>query len=61
MSLSSYEREQAILDSMVPELEADGFRVVIHPGRDSLPEFLQGYQPDMVAYKANKNLYHSAF
>jgi len=41
---------------MVPELEADGFRVVIHPKQDTLPTFLQGYQPDMVAYKDNKNL-----
>ncbi len=48
--------EQAVLDTMVPDLEADGFRVVIHPKRDTLPAFLQGYQPDMVAYKDNKNL-----
>lgn len=56
MSLSGYELERAVLDTMVPELEADGFRVVIHPKRDTLPTFLQGYQPDMVAYKDNKNL-----
>lgn len=56
MSLSGYELERAVLETMVPELEADGFRVVIHPKRDTLPTFLQGYQPDMVAYKETKNL-----
>jgi hypothetical protein len=56
MSLSGYDLERAVLDTMVPELEADGFRVVIHPKQDTLPTFLQGYQPDMVAYKDNKNL-----
>jgi hypothetical protein len=56
MSLSGYELEQAILDTMVPDLEADGFRVVIHPGQEILPRFLQGYRPDMVAYKGNRNL-----
>lgn len=54
--LSGYELERAVLDTMVPELEADGFRVVIHPRRDTLPTFLQGYQPDMVAYKDDKKL-----
>lgn len=56
MSLSGYELERAVLDTMVPELEADGFRVVIHPKQDTLPTFLQEYRPDMVAYKDNKNL-----
>jgi len=56
MSLSGFELERAVLDTMVPELEADGFLVVIHPQQDTLPKFLQGYQPDMVAYKDNRNL-----
>jgi hypothetical protein len=56
MSLSGYELERAVLDTMVPELVAEGYRVVIHPKRDMLPTFLRGYQPDMVAYKDNKNL-----
>jgi hypothetical protein len=56
MSSTGFDLERAVLDIMVPQLEADGFRVVIHPKRDSLPEFLQEFQPDMVAYKTNKNL-----
>jgi hypothetical protein len=56
MSLSGYEFERAVLDTVVPELEADGFRVVIHPKQDTLPTFLHGYQPDMVAYKDDKKL-----
>jgi len=58
MSISQFdsELERSVLDSMVPRLEADGYRVVIHPKRDTLPTFLQEYQPDMVAYKDKKNL-----
>jgi hypothetical protein len=56
ISLSGYPFERAVLNTLLPELEADGFRVVIHPKPETLPTFLQGYQPDMVAYKANKNL-----
>ena len=55
-SLSGYELERLILDSMVPELIAEGFRVVIHPKRRNLPTFFQGYEPDIVALKDNKNL-----
>lgn len=56
MSLSGYELERAVLDIMVPKLEADGYRVVVHPARDILPEFLQRYQPDIVAYKNDTKL-----
>jgi hypothetical protein len=56
VSQSNYDFERSVLDTMMPELEADGFRVVIHPKQDTLPLFLQGYQPDMVAYKDTKNL-----
>ncbi len=55
-SLSGYEFERTILDAMVPELEADGFRVFIHPMKDVLPTFFQGYQPDLVAFGRDKNL-----
>jgi len=48
--------ERTVLDTMVPQLEAEGYRVVIHPRRDTLPTFLAGYQPDMVAYKDTKKL-----
>ena len=48
--------ERTVLDTMVPQLEAEGYRVVIHPRRDTLPTFLAGYQPDMVAYKDNMKL-----
>jgi len=56
MSLPDYELKQSVLDAMVPELASDGFRCVIHPKRDTLPTFLQEYQPDMVAYRRDKNL-----
>jgi hypothetical protein len=55
-SQSGYEFERVVLETMAPVLEADGFRVVIHPQQATLPTFLQGYQPDMVAYKEHKNL-----
>ncbi len=56
MSPSGYELERVVLDTMVPGLEADGFRVVVHPRRDTLPTFLQELQPDTVAYKDTRNL-----
>jgi len=56
VALSDFERERAVLETMVPELEADGFRVVIRPPQETLPLFLRGFQPDMVAYKENKNV-----
>lgn len=56
ISLSGYELERVILDTMVPELEANGYRVVVQPPRHTLPTFLQGYRPDMVAYKGTRNL-----
>jgi hypothetical protein len=55
-TVSGYYLEPAVLDAMVPTLEADGFLVIIHPRQDVLPTFMQGYRPDMVAYKENKNL-----
>lgn len=56
MALSGYDLERAVLDTIVPDLEANGFHVVIHPKRDTLPPFLQGFQPDLVAYKGSKNI-----
>jgi hypothetical protein len=58
MSMSSpdYELKRLVLDAMVPELASNGFRCVIHPKQDTLPAFLQDFQPDMVAYRRDKNL-----
>ncbi len=56
MSSPGFNVEQSIMDTIVPELEADGYRVVMHPLKESLPAFLSGIQPDMVAYKGDQKL-----
>ena len=49
-------QEAAVLESIVPELEAEGFEVITHPTRRRLPPFLQSYSPDAIARREDKNL-----
>lgn len=49
-------QQVAVLESIVPELEADGFEVITQPARHRLPSFLQSYLPDAIALRADKNL-----
>jgi uncharacterized protein YutE (UPF0331/DUF86 family) len=48
--------EVAVLQQLVPELEADGYDVYLEPNRPLLPPFLAGYAPDAIALRADKNL-----
>lgn len=49
-------QEAAVLESIVPELEAEGFEVITRPTRRRLPPFLQSYSPDAIARREDKNL-----
>ena len=49
-------QEAAVLENIVPELEAEGFEVITHPTRRRLPPFLQSYSPDAIARREDKNL-----
>jgi REase_AHJR-like len=48
--------EQAVLDALTPDLEAQGFQVFVHPQRSILPPFMQTFQPDAIAVKADKKI-----
>jgi uncharacterized protein YutE (UPF0331/DUF86 family) len=48
--------EEIVIHSLIPQLEADGFEVFVHPTRIMLPPFLQKFHPDAVAFKGDKKV-----
>lgn len=48
--------EAAVLDQLIPSLQAEGYQVFVHPRRELLPAFLEGFQPDAIALGDKKNL-----
>lgn len=54
--MTSLEREAEILDKVRQSLIAEGYEVVVEPNSLLLPTFLQGFRPDALAYRADKNL-----
>ncbi len=50
------ELERVVLESVIPQLEADGYRVIVQPQAKILPEFMRGYRPDAVALRADKKI-----
>ncbi len=52
----SNQTEAEVLRQLLPELEAQGYEVYLHPDRRLLPSFLEGYIPDAVALRTGKNL-----
>jgi uncharacterized protein YutE (UPF0331/DUF86 family) len=54
--MNSEAREIAVLESIVPQLEAEGFEVVMNPSRHHLPAFMQSYPPDAIALREDGNL-----
>jgi uncharacterized protein YutE (UPF0331/DUF86 family) len=48
--------ELDVLQDLVPELEADGFDVYIHPNKPLIPGFLGDFRPDALAIRADKSL-----
>jgi hypothetical protein len=45
-----------VLQRLVPQLQEEGYVVFIEPTRQLLPEFMEGYTPDAVALRDDKNL-----
>ena len=45
-----------VLDRLVPELEADGYEVYLHPSKPLIPGFLGDFRPDAIALRHDKNL-----
>jgi uncharacterized protein YutE (UPF0331/DUF86 family) len=54
--MSPETQEAAVLENIVPQLEAEGFEVVMHPSRLRLPPFMQSYSPDAIALREDRNL-----
>lgn len=54
MSLET--QEAAVLDSIVPQLEAEGFEVFAHPSAHIVPPFMRGYSPDAIALRKDRKL-----
>lgn len=50
------ETELEVLESILPELEADGYEVYIRPNRPLVPKFLETFQPDAIAKRSDSNL-----
>jgi uncharacterized protein YutE (UPF0331/DUF86 family) len=54
--MNSDPREAAVLENIAPQLEAEGFEVIMRPTRYRLPPFMQSYSPDAIALREDKNL-----
>lgn len=45
-----------VLQRLVPDLEAEGYEVYVHPNKPLIPKFLGSFSPDAVALRPGKNL-----
>jgi hypothetical protein len=54
--MSPEAQEAAVLENIVPQLEAEGFEVIMRPSRHRLPPFMQSYSPDAIALRKDGNL-----
>jgi hypothetical protein len=48
--------ESAVLENVLPELEADGFEVYARPAGHLLPSFMRTYVPDAIALREGRKL-----
>src|SRR4051812_28875676 len=53
MNDTGQQTEREVLSRIRPRYEAEGYRFVVQPGDDQLPEFLRGVQPDALAIKGD--------
>ena len=56
MTKTAGRRERAVLQAVIPRLEAEGFEVFLHPTGRLLPPFMAGYQPDAIALKPGRQI-----
>lgn len=45
-----------VLEQLLPQLQAEGYTVYLEPSRQLLPAFMEGYTPDAIALRGDKNL-----
>jgi len=48
--------EAMLLESVLPDLEAEGFEVFAHPSPPILPAFMRDHSPDAIALRSDKKL-----
>ena len=48
--------EAAVIETVLPTLEAEGFEVFVQPSRTMLPAFLKAYRPDAIALKGDRKI-----
>lgn len=46
----------AVFQAILPQLEAEGYDVIVHPSRTMLPPFLAEHQPDAIAFRGDRKL-----
>lgn len=56
MASFSSTSEEYVLEMLLPDLEADGYDVFVQPSFALLPKFMQGYRPDAIALRHDKNI-----
>lgn len=49
-------QKAAVLENIVPQLEAEGFEVYARPSAHLLPPFMQTYSPDAIALREDRKL-----
>jgi uncharacterized protein YutE (UPF0331/DUF86 family) len=54
--MSAETTESKVLQRLVPDLQAEGYEVYIHPNRALLPTFLKSYEPDAIGLRDDHNL-----
>jgi uncharacterized protein YutE (UPF0331/DUF86 family) len=45
-----------VLEQLVPQLQAEGYTVYLEPSRQLLPPLMEGYTPDAIALRHDRNL-----
>jgi uncharacterized protein YutE (UPF0331/DUF86 family) len=48
--------EAAVIESLLPRYEAEGFDVYVNPSPSILPPFMRSYRPDAIALKKDKKI-----
>ena len=56
MSSTQSQIEAAVLETFLPDLEAEGFAVFVHPSPKMLPPFLRAHRPNAIAFKEGRKL-----
>ena len=54
--MTRLDRQQHVLDLLIPQLEDGGYSVFVQPPRSLLPKFMDGYAPDAVAIGKPRNI-----